>query len=68
MNSITHGQMLIVYIPGKEEGRGLMQGGAAYIVKLMKLMEYVEGKEDPLIQVVRMHLHNTNSVLFHINI
>jgi hypothetical protein len=30
----------------------------------MKLMECVENKEHPLIQIVRMYLHNTNSVLF----
>jgi phosphopentomutase len=26
-------------------------------------MEYVESKEDPLIQIVRTHEHNTNSAL-----
>jgi hypothetical protein len=27
------------------------------------LVEYVESKEDPLIQIVRTHQHNTNSAL-----
>jgi hypothetical protein len=31
-----------------------------YIVRVMKLMEYVESKEDPLIQIVRTHQHDTN--------
>jgi len=29
----------------------------------MKLVEYVGRKEDPLIQVVRMHQHNIHSVV-----
>jgi len=31
----------------------------------MKLTEYVESKEDPLIQVVRTHQHQPNSTLLH---
>jgi hypothetical protein len=30
----------------------------------MKLMEYVESKGDPLMQVVRTHQHHTNSTPF----
>ena len=37
-----------------------MQLEAAHAVEI-KLMEYVDMKEDPLIQVVRTHQHNTNS-------
>ena len=35
----------------------------AYAVEIMKLVEYVGRKEDPLIQVVRMHQHNIHSVV-----
>jgi len=35
----------------------------AYIAEVMKLMEYVESKEDPLIQIVRTHQHYKNSAL-----
>jgi len=38
-----------------------MQLEAAHAVEITKLVEYVERKEDPLIQVVRTHQHNTNS-------
>ena len=38
-----------------------MQLEAAHAVEITKLMEYVERKEDPLIQVVRTHQHNTDS-------
>jgi hypothetical protein len=31
--------------------------------KITKLVEYVDRKEDPLIQVVRTHQHNTNSAV-----
>ena len=30
-----------------------------------KLVEYVDGKKDPLIQVVRTHQHNTDSAVLH---
>jgi hypothetical protein len=35
----------------------------AYIAETLNLVEYVENKEDPLIQIVRTHQHNTNSAL-----
>jgi alpha-D-ribose 1-methylphosphonate 5-triphosphate diphosphatase PhnM len=41
-----------------------MQGERAYKAETIKLVEYVESKEHPLIQVVRTHQHNTNSTLF----
>jgi hypothetical protein len=35
----------------------------AYIAETVNLVEYVENKEDPLIQIVRTQQHNTNSEL-----
>jgi len=40
-----------------------MQIETAYIAEVTKLMEYVESKEDPLIEIVRTHNQNTNSTL-----
>ena len=40
-----------------------MQLEAAHAVEITKLMEYVNRKEDPLIQVVRTHQHNTDSAV-----
>ena len=40
-----------------------MQLEAAYAVEIIKLVDYVDRKEDPLIQVVRTHQHNTNSAV-----
>jgi hypothetical protein len=42
----------------KDGGRGLMQIGA-YIVEVIKLEEYVEHTQDPLVQIVRTLQHNT---------
>ena len=36
---------------------------AAHAVEITKLVDYVDRKEDPLIQVVRTHQHNTNSAV-----
>jgi hypothetical protein len=52
-----------LYVPRKEGGRGLMQVEGAYIAETLSLVEYVEIKEDPLIQIVRTHQHNTNLAL-----
>jgi hypothetical protein len=52
-----------LYVPKKEGGRGLMQVEGAYIAETVNLVEYVESKEDPLIQIVRTHQHYTNSAL-----
>jgi hypothetical protein len=52
-----------LYVPRKEGGRGLMQVDGAYIAETLNLVEYVESKDDPLIQIVRTHQHNTNSTL-----
>ena len=46
----------------REEG-GLMQLEVAEAVEITKLVEYVDRKEDPLIQVVRTHQHNTDSAV-----
>jgi len=40
-----------------------MQLEAAHAVDITKLAEYVDRKEDPLIQVVRTHQHNTDSAV-----
>jgi hypothetical protein len=40
-----------------------MQVEGAYIAETVNLVEYVENKEDPMIQIVRTHQHNTNSAL-----
>jgi NAD-dependent SIR2 family protein deacetylase len=40
-----------------------MQVEGAYIAETVNLVEYVESKEDPLMQIVRTHQHNTNSAL-----
>ena len=40
-----------------------MQLEAAHAVEITKLVEYVDRKEDPLIQVVRTHQHNTDSAV-----
>jgi len=52
-----------LYVPRKQGGRGMMQLEAAYAVEITKLVEYVDRKEDPLIQVVRTHQHNTDSAV-----
>jgi len=55
-----------LYVPRKQGGRGLMQLEAAHAVEITKLMKYVDRKEDPLIQVVRTHQHNTDSAVLQI--
>ena len=52
-----------LYVPRKQGGRGLMQLEAAHALEITKLVEYVERKEDPLIQVVRTHQHNNDSAV-----
>jgi hypothetical protein len=52
-----------LYVPRKRGGRGLMQVEGAYIAETLSLVEHVESKEDPLIQIVRTLQHNTNSAL-----
>ena len=57
--------MLIVYtyVPRKQGGRGLMQLEAVHGVEITKLGRCVDGQENPLIQVVRTHQHNTDSAV-----
>jgi hypothetical protein len=52
-----------LYVPRKEGGRGLMQVEGAYIAETVNLVEYVESRGEPLIQIVRKNQHNTNSAL-----
>jgi len=52
-----------LYVPRKQGGRGLMQLEAAHAVEITKLVEYVDKKEYPLIQVVRTHQHNSDSAV-----
>jgi len=52
-----------LYVPRKQGGRGLMQLEAAHAIEITKLVDYVDRKEDILIQVVRTHQKNTNSAV-----
>jgi len=69
MDNITQKKMLIVYtyVPRKQGGRGLMQLEAVHGVEITKLGRCVDGQENPLIQVVRTHQHNTDSTLLQIS-
>jgi len=49
--------------PRKEGGRKLMKLEEAHIVEITKLKEYEDSKELPLIQIVRMYQHTTNSAM-----
>ena len=42
-----------------------MQLEEAYIAEIMKLQEYKESKENPLIQIVTLYQHTTNSAMLH---
>ena len=44
-----------LYVPRKQGGRGLMQLETAHAVEITKLVEYVDRKLGPLIQVVKTH-------------
>jgi len=52
-----------LYVPRKQGRRGQIQLEEAYTVQITKLVEYVDRKEDPLIQTVRMHQHSINSAV-----
>jgi riboflavin synthase len=54
---------LYEYVPRTQEGRELMQLEEAYVVEITKLMEYVDSKEELLIQIVRTHHHIINSAM-----
>ena len=55
-----------LYVPRKQGGMGLMQLEAAHALEITKLVEYVDRKEDPLLQGVRTHQHNTDSAVLQI--
>jgi len=46
------------YVPRKQGGRGQMHLEEAYAILVMKLMEYVDSKEDPLTQIISTHQDN----------
>jgi hypothetical protein len=48
----------------KHRGRGLILL-EFYILEVTKLMEYVDNKEDRLIQIVKTHQINTNLTTLH---
>jgi len=52
-----------LYVHRKQGGRDLMKLEAAYAVEITTLVEYVDRKKDPLIQVVRTQQHNTDSAV-----
>jgi hypothetical protein len=60
-----------LYVPSNQGGRGLTQLEAAHAVEITNLAENIDRKEDPQIQIVRTHQHNTNSAMLqtarHIN-
>jgi hypothetical protein len=51
------------YVPRKEGGRGLMQLETAHAAEITKLVEYVDRKEDPLIQIVSTHQSNIEAAV-----
>jgi hypothetical protein len=53
-----------LYVPTKG-AEGLTQIQVAYITETTKLVEYIVGFEDPLLQVVRTHQRNANASLPH---
>jgi hypothetical protein len=53
----------LLYAPRKQGGRGLNQLQGAYLVEITKAVEYVGRKEDPLLQIVRIHQHISLTVL-----
>jgi hypothetical protein len=52
-----------LYVPRNQGGRGVMQLEAAHAVEITNLAEYIDRKEDPLIQMVRTHQHKINSAM-----
>ena len=42
-----------------------MQLEETYIAEIIKLQEYKDSKENPLIQIVRLYQHTTNSAMLH---
>ena len=52
-----------LYVPKKQEGRGLMQLEEAYAVEITQLVEYVDSKEDRLIQIVQTYQNSINPAM-----
>ena len=50
-----------LYVPRKQGGRGLIQLEAAHAVEITKLVEYIDRKEGPLIQIVRTDQLNSGT-------
>jgi hypothetical protein len=50
-------------VPRNQAGRGLMKLEAAHAAEITNLAEYIDRKEDPLIQIVRTHQHNPNTAM-----
>jgi hypothetical protein len=48
-----------LYVPRRQGGRSLMQLEEPYAVVIKKLVEYMDRKEDPLIQIVRTRQHSS---------
>jgi hypothetical protein len=44
-----------------KEGKKELLNLEAHVVEITKLKEYVDSKEHPLIQIIRMYQHTTNS-------
>jgi len=55
--------IIIIIVIIKQGGWCLMQLEVVHAVEITKLVEYVDRKADPLIQVVRTHQHNTDSAV-----
>ena len=51
------------YVPRKQGGRGLIQIEIAQAVEITKIVEYVDRKEDSIIQVVRTRQFNIDSAV-----
>jgi hypothetical protein len=49
--------------PRKEGGRERMKLEEAHIVEIIELKEYEDSNEHPLMQIVRMYKHTTNSAM-----
>jgi hypothetical protein len=47
-----------LYVPRKQGGKRLIQLDEAYIVEVVKLMEYVYRQKDPLMQTVNIPTEN----------
>jgi hypothetical protein len=46
-----------LYVPRKQGGRGLRQLEKSCVGEITKLVEIVDRKEEPLLQIVRLHQH-----------